>query len=492
MTARQGRLLLRRQLSQLPRWLAQVRYNGPPPTHLGKLTRKPRNFAANPALSGDGARVVFEGYEQKLPVALKRGEISVLARAGRRRRAARNVSARRGSAHAALGLQPDGLRRRAPRRVRVRRGQPQLRQALRPDPRLRQRPADRPHAGDAACRACARASRCRATTRSSRRTAATSPTRRSAAAARARSTSPTCASGRPTLASRGAGSAPRADDGVYDPAISGDGPLRRVHDGGLEPRRRRPARPHAGLRPRPRGAHDDARQPRERRARRGRRRLLRRSGDLARRALRRVLVGGAQPRGRAQRGALARLRPRPAHAPHDGVVSGARGFAIEPSISADGRVVAYTSIARGRSRVLVRDARGRGAEQLASRATRRRRRGGRRRVVGRDDLRRRAPRRVHVGGDEPRRRQAGRPPRRVRARPARADDDARQRAGAEGRASPRPRRRSRPRARRGAARGASWRCAARRCRARRSSRSSTTRSSAAATGRRCACGPAAC
>ena len=31
MTARQGNLLLRRQLSQLPRWLGQERYNGPFP-----------------------------------------------------------------------------------------------------------------------------------------------------------------------------------------------------------------------------------------------------------------------------------------------------------------------------------------------------------------------------------------------------------------------------------------------------------------------------
>ena len=81
MTERQGRLLLRRQISQLPRWLAQVRYNGPPPTHVGQLTGKPRDFAANPALSADGARVVFESYIQKLPTALKRGEISVRSRA---------------------------------------------------------------------------------------------------------------------------------------------------------------------------------------------------------------------------------------------------------------------------------------------------------------------------------------------------------------------------------------------------------------------------
>src|SRR4051794_7297869 len=62
MSERQGRLLLRRQISQLPRWLAQVRYNGPPPTHLGKLTSKPRDFAANPTLSADAGSVVYEAY----------------------------------------------------------------------------------------------------------------------------------------------------------------------------------------------------------------------------------------------------------------------------------------------------------------------------------------------------------------------------------------------------------------------------------------------
>jgi Tol biopolymer transport system component len=81
MTARQGRLLLARQIAQLPRWLAQVRYNGPPPTHAGRLVRPPRDYAANPALSADGRHVVFEAYQQHLPLALARGEISVQDRA---------------------------------------------------------------------------------------------------------------------------------------------------------------------------------------------------------------------------------------------------------------------------------------------------------------------------------------------------------------------------------------------------------------------------
>jgi Tol biopolymer transport system component/plastocyanin len=80
-TPQQGRLLLARQLAQLPRWLSQVRYNGPPPTHEGQLVRVPRDYAANPALSGDGRHVVFEAYQQKLPLAIARGEISVQSRA---------------------------------------------------------------------------------------------------------------------------------------------------------------------------------------------------------------------------------------------------------------------------------------------------------------------------------------------------------------------------------------------------------------------------
>jgi Tol biopolymer transport system component len=79
MTARQGSLLLRRQLSQLPRWLGQERYNGPPQTHAGQLIAKPRNYASSPAMSADGRHVAFEAYEQKLPLALQRGEISVVA-----------------------------------------------------------------------------------------------------------------------------------------------------------------------------------------------------------------------------------------------------------------------------------------------------------------------------------------------------------------------------------------------------------------------------
>ena len=77
-TARQARILLRRQLTQLPRWLDQARYNGPPLTHKGALVQKPRDYASNPAISRDGRFVAYEGYRQKLPLAVKLGEIAVL------------------------------------------------------------------------------------------------------------------------------------------------------------------------------------------------------------------------------------------------------------------------------------------------------------------------------------------------------------------------------------------------------------------------------
>jgi Tol biopolymer transport system component len=80
MTARQGRILLRRQITQLPRWLGQARYNGPPKTHRGQLVALPHDYATNPSVSADGTHVVFEQYRQKLPVALRLGEIAVVSR----------------------------------------------------------------------------------------------------------------------------------------------------------------------------------------------------------------------------------------------------------------------------------------------------------------------------------------------------------------------------------------------------------------------------
>ena len=76
----QAQRLLRRQLSQLPRWLDQARYNGPPTTYRGALVEVPQDYAANPAISADGRYVVYEAYRQKLPLAVRLGEIAVMRR----------------------------------------------------------------------------------------------------------------------------------------------------------------------------------------------------------------------------------------------------------------------------------------------------------------------------------------------------------------------------------------------------------------------------
>ncbi|MCU0314450.1 MAG: hypothetical protein MUC84_10380 [Solirubrobacteraceae bacterium] len=78
MPAAQGRLLLRRQLSQLPRWLDQARYNGPPLTRRGALTALPQDYASNPAISANGRFLAYEAYRQKLKAAITLGEIAVL------------------------------------------------------------------------------------------------------------------------------------------------------------------------------------------------------------------------------------------------------------------------------------------------------------------------------------------------------------------------------------------------------------------------------
>jgi hypothetical protein len=80
LTPGQARLLLDRQLRQVPRWLGQSRYNGPPQTsRSAKPLLPPADFAANPTISGDGRRVVWDAYRATIPEAVRRGEISVVA-----------------------------------------------------------------------------------------------------------------------------------------------------------------------------------------------------------------------------------------------------------------------------------------------------------------------------------------------------------------------------------------------------------------------------
>src|SRR3954454_4274940 len=80
MPASQGERLLQRQLRQLPRWLQQTRYNGPPPLKLPRASiATASSYSNSAALAGDGRALVWEGYEAKLPIAKSRGEIGVQA-----------------------------------------------------------------------------------------------------------------------------------------------------------------------------------------------------------------------------------------------------------------------------------------------------------------------------------------------------------------------------------------------------------------------------
>ena len=137
MPAEQGARLLARQLRQVPRWLQQTRYNGPPPLKMprGSIATA-SNYSNNAALAGDGQHVAFEAYESKLAVAKARGEIGVVAGSVTGETTLIRRPDRGGRVLPSLGLQPVRVRRRSLRRVRVGRGQPQLRQALRADGRV--------------------------------------------------------------------------------------------------------------------------------------------------------------------------------------------------------------------------------------------------------------------------------------------------------------------------------------------------------------------
>jgi Tol biopolymer transport system component len=79
MPAAQGRRLLARQLRQLPRWLNQTRYNGPPPVRTPRASpATASNYSNNAVLSAGGEAIAYEGYEAKLADAKRRGEINVL------------------------------------------------------------------------------------------------------------------------------------------------------------------------------------------------------------------------------------------------------------------------------------------------------------------------------------------------------------------------------------------------------------------------------
>jgi Tol biopolymer transport system component/plastocyanin len=368
MSERQAAILLRRQISQLPRWLAQVRYNGPPPTHDGRLTGTPRDFAANPALSAGGGRVVFESYLQKLPLALKRGEISVLSRAVSGGGAPRNASfnPRRRAPRSAYNptVSADGrvvafesaegnlnfAKRYGQIRVFVNDATTGRTTAM-PLPPL---PAGVSRSEyNPAISADGRFVAYQAQRRGGQSAVYVTDLR----------------TGRRELASRGPRSAPRADDGVYDPAISGDG--RRVAfttaasnlgAGDLHGRTQVFVRDLdaktttlVSRRSGARGAIADDYSADPAISRDGR--------FVAFSSAAGNLAGGR---------AGSRIFVRDLRTGRTTAVSNPGRFALKPSISADGRMVAYTAIRAGLSRVYVRDASGRGPERLVSRPSGRR------------------------------------------------------------------------------------------------------------------------
>lgn len=77
-TRRQAAILLDRQLRQVPRFLGQSRYNGPPQTSPESTPiLPPKDYANNPSMTSDGGAVVFDAYRATIPEAVKLGEIHV-------------------------------------------------------------------------------------------------------------------------------------------------------------------------------------------------------------------------------------------------------------------------------------------------------------------------------------------------------------------------------------------------------------------------------
>lgn len=79
-TPKQARIQLDRQLGQIPRWLGQGRYNGPPRSIGGKPVGFVADFAKKPSITADGTQVIYDGYRAHIPAAERLGEIHVVGR----------------------------------------------------------------------------------------------------------------------------------------------------------------------------------------------------------------------------------------------------------------------------------------------------------------------------------------------------------------------------------------------------------------------------
>ena len=206
----------------------------------------------------------------------------------------------------------------------------------------------------------------------------------------------------------------------------------RSTSGSDEPQRRRRRTTHGDVFVRDlQSEHDDVRQPGERRGRGRRRRVVRRGVDLGRRTLRRLPLGRRQPRrrptttrtGTSSCATCSRTRRLVSRAD----APARRQLAHEPSISADGRYVAFESFAaqpqrrrrrRGRD-IFVRDLQAEHDDVCEPW----RRRG----MVRGLDLRRRPPGGVRLGLREARARRRRREPEHLRARPRGRHDQDRER-----------------------------------------------------------------
>lgn len=72
---RQAQIVLQRQLRQIPRWLGEDHYNGPPQTVKGKLRFPFRPSFASPVISADGRTVLFDAQQAAPPLAVRYGEV---------------------------------------------------------------------------------------------------------------------------------------------------------------------------------------------------------------------------------------------------------------------------------------------------------------------------------------------------------------------------------------------------------------------------------
>ena len=380
--------LLRRQLSQLPRWLDQARYNGPPTTYRGALERRPARLRLEPGdLGRRSPTSPTRPYRQKLPLAIKFGEIAVL-----RADLSTGKTAIVSRLPSGGPTGPDPISAYNPTVSRDGR-------ASRSSPRAgNQNFAKRYGRIGRLCPPTARPRRTRpAPARTPRLAVGLQPgdVRRRLArrlpgrgATAGRSSSRATRGGRTRTVVRGARAGGARFGDPYDPVLSADGsssPTRR-RAGASTTRARRDV-PGAG----PRRAHGPTCSPPHERGRHGT--ALRGSRALARRALRRVHLVRGQPRAAPGRAGLFSGTSRGPHAPgpdRDGARRSTRslrrGGGSSPSprcgtARADPRLEPATGLGLGRSSGPA----------------------GRRRLVGgRLDLRRRPSHRLRLGGDEPR------------------------------------------------------------------------------------------